>query len=179
MTDRWYIVKRNWPQTVTRSPKFAGVGGDIWPLDGLADRNAQSIHAATMTSRKHVAAGDYEELLCAQLSVAEAYWAEAQKRFGDAWLLEVTAARPGVDAEAGIDLGFPSGGFSLVETELITQGLPGPRLNEWGLIDELTEALAYTDYRTRNEALEQLDGVMPLLTPEHHAVNRGEDGPAA
>jgi hypothetical protein len=162
MNVRWYLVKRNWPQTAAKSSSFAGVGGDIWPLDALEDPNAQATHAAMMASRKPISVGDFEELLCVQLSVAEAYLVEVQKHFGDGWLLEVTNATNGIDAEAGIDLGFPSGGVSLVETELIIQGLSGPRLSKWGLIDELTEALAYMDQRTANEDLEQLDGVAPL-----------------
>jgi hypothetical protein len=162
MNGRWYLVKRNWPQTAVKSSSYAGVGGDVWPLDALEDQNAQATHAAMMASRKPVAVGDLEELLCVQLPVAEAYFVEVQKHFGDAWLLEVTNGTPGVDAETGIDLGFPSGGFSLVETELIIQGLPGPRLSKWGLVDELTEALAYMDQRTANEELEQLHGVAPL-----------------
>lgn len=162
MIDRWYLVKRNWPQSTTKCPKFAGVGGDVWPLDTLADRNAQSIHAAVMASRKHVAVNSHQELLCIDRSAAEAYWAETVKHTGNAWLLEVAAAKPGLDAGAGIDLGFPAGGFSLVETELIMQERPGPPLNDWGLIDNLTDALAYVDYRMGDEELEELAGVIPL-----------------
>lgn len=162
MTDRWYMVKRNWPQTVSRSPRFAGVGGDVWPLDALADKGAKAMHATMMASRKHVVAGSCEELVCVDLSVAEAYWVEAETRLGDVWLLEVAAAASGIDVVTGFDLGFLSGGFSLVETELIVQSLPGPLLNDWGLIGQVTDALAYLAHRVANEELEQLDRIEPL-----------------
>ena len=115
-----------------------------------------------MASREYVVVGDYEELLCVQLSTAEAYWTEVEKRFGNAWLLDVTSTTHGAGRDSGIDLGFPWGGFSLLETELIIQGLPGPPLNKWGLIDQRADALAFMEQRTINEALEQLDGVESL-----------------
>jgi hypothetical protein len=155
----WYLIKRNWPQTANRCPNFAGVGGDVWPLDALEDKNATAVHAAMMASRTHAKVGHGEEALCVRRPVADQYWAEAEKNYGDLWLLKVAVDMNDLDARAGFDLGFPSGGFSVVETELIIQGLPGPALNDWGLIDNKEDALMYMTQRHSNKDLEQVDGL--------------------
>jgi hypothetical protein len=103
---------------------------------------------------------DREELLCTDRSVAESYFNATAERFEDAWLLQLEVLRGELTSVSGLDLGFPSGGFSIVETELLTQGLPGPKLNECGLIDTPANALAYLDARKGNDQLEQLDGLL-------------------
>ncbi len=113
-----------------------------------------------LRSRKHVAFDDHEELLCTDRSVAESYFNATAERLEDAWLLQLEVPRDEVTIVSGLDLGFLSGGFSIVEAELLTQGLPGPRLNACGLIDTAANALAYLDARKGSDQLEQLDGLL-------------------
>jgi hypothetical protein len=159
MNDPWYIVKQNWPATVSRHATFAGVGGDTWPLDKFTDQQSKSVHAEMMASRQHLQIGPYEEFLCVESFIANRYWIEADKRQNGAWLLELSIATPNLGADAGIDIGFSSGGFSVVESELITQSLPGPRLNEWGLIGAFSDAATYLIDRNSTKGVEQIDGI--------------------
>jgi len=125
-----------------------------------------------MATRQHLVVGQATELLCTVRSVAEAYLVEAKRHGGGLWLLEVTPAETACDEVHGFDLGLPSGGFSVVESELIIQELAGPRLNQWGLIDDRDEAFAYLAERTRDSALEDTEGIEVLAVkvlrePEH------------
>lgn len=162
MTACWYLVKRNWPQTAAKQPDYAGVGGDVWPLDGVPDAEARRVHDGLMASRAHVEVGQCTERLCLQRHMAEAYHAEAERRGAGVWLLELTAGNDVDDIVVGFDLGFPAGGTSLVESELITQGRAGPPLNRWGLINSRAEAVAYMTERAEHEELEEAAGIEVL-----------------
>ncbi len=154
MTTAWYLVKRNWPLTSAAQPSFAGVGGDVWPLEGASDASGRAIHQKLMASRCPIEIGTSTELLCASLPLAEAYCDEAE-RHGETWLLELRSGRTSTEPVDGFDLGFPSGGGSLVESERITQGRPGPSLNKWGLFDSKADALAYLGERDGFDELEE------------------------
>lgn len=160
---QWYLVKKNWPQTLARQPGFAGVGGDVWPLDAIQDRDALAIHSSMMASRRPIDLGERSELLCADRSVAMAYCDEVLRHYGDAWLIELQAETASDESMDGFDLGFPSGGFSVLESELITQGLAGPLLNKWGLIQTRSDLHSYMSDRASNEDLEHVDGIDPLV----------------
>lgn len=155
MSGRWYLVKRNWPQTSAICPEFAGVGGDIWPLDGVLDAMATRVHHALMKSRCHLQVGQGVELLCADRSQADAYFRETDRLAGGAWLLELTSGADANEPVDGFDIALPSGGGSLVESELITQGRAGASLNRWGLIESKEEAMKYMAARAETDDLEE------------------------
>lgn len=166
MISHWYLVKRNWPQVKTRLPLYAGLGGEVWPFDfgfnfDTAKKNQlQDLHARMERSEKTVKFGSQPTGICTDANIAKEYYMAVKETCGEAWLLEVAHPDVSFSHIYGFDIGLPSGGFSVVETELITQGLPGPKLNEWGLIQKLSEAVEYLEARNGNEKLEQLDQIM-------------------
>ena len=162
MKSAWYLVKQNWPQTAARCPSYAGLGGNVWPLDEARDAAASAVHARMLGARWHVPLGVHEELLCTDLGVAEEYFKAASERLQNVWLLRVTAAEQGQPDPTGFDAGFASGGFSVVETELITQALDGPKRNDHGLFSTMDDVTRYMAAREENEDLEQLDGIRPV-----------------
>lgn len=160
MITKWYLVKQNWPDY--RLKTYAGVGGDIWPLDTSTFQAAKTVHSRFLKSRDYLKVDEYEELLCTDLKLAKDYFSAVYSNLGEAWLLEAMLANVEASDIAGIDLGFPSGGFSVIETELITQSLPGPKLNKWGLIERYSDALYYLEFREENEELEHIDKILPI-----------------
>jgi hypothetical protein len=166
VTSHWYLVKRNWPQIKTRQPLYAGLGGEVWPFDfgynfDKTNKNKlQDLHARMEQSETNVDFGSHTRGVCTNANIAKEYFMAVKDHCGEAWLLQVTNAQISSSQIYGFDIGFPDGGFSVIETELITQSLPGPKLNEWGLIQTLPEAVAYIEARKNNEKLEQLDEIM-------------------
>jgi hypothetical protein len=155
----WYLVKTNWPATTVRRPDYAGVGGDVWPLDAISDRKARAVHERLMAGRSDLDLGGTFHLLCLDRLRAEEYWEEAKRHRGEVWLLELAPGAGATEAYAGFDLGFPSGGGSIVESELITQGRMGPLLNRWGLFDSEEDAMSYLANRTDDQDLEDASAV--------------------
>jgi hypothetical protein len=166
MTDRWYLVKRNWSQTPSRCPNYGGIGGDVWPLDpqcGMVQQaEEKAVHSHVMAKLQQLIISGQAELVCLDRALAEEYWGIVNSRTPDGWLLEVSLASDAVPTQGGIDIGFPSGGFSLVESELITQGRRGPDLNSWGLIANTSEAEEYMAQRESDEELEHLSRITLL-----------------
>ena len=136
----WYIVKTNWDSTEQRFPGYLGLGGDVWPLDNRrAEPSCEAIHSKLMNNRAYVALGGHEELVCTDLSLAQAYADVARTVLkARVLLLRVGLAASGDDSWHGIDIGTPSGGFSLVETNVINRGR-GERLNQWGLFQSVSQ----------------------------------------
>jgi hypothetical protein len=164
----WYLVKRNWPHAKSKRPfpLYAGLGGDVWPFgfnfdfDKATKNELQDLHARKERSETIVDFGFRPagvNSVCTDAAIAEEYFAAVKKHCGEAWLLKVELPHIGSSQISGFDIGNPDGGFSVIETELITQGLPGPNLNEWGLIQTLPEALAYLEARKENGQLEQFE----------------------
>lgn len=162
MKSCWYIVKTNWAQIETRCRAYAGIGGDVWPLASIDSSEAKVIQSVFERSREPVGVGASEELLCAKLSTAEDYWKEAQRHLKNVWLLEVRDDLGPDPKRDGFDIGFASGGFSIVESELINQGMSGPRLNHWGLVDSLDEACGYLASRKEKPELEDAQDLLVL-----------------
>lgn len=163
MNPHWYLVKRNWPQTKARFPfpNYAGIGGEVWPFDsdGTTDKELRDLHSRMEQSRTIVDFGSHTRFVCTNAKIAEEYFTATKKHCQKAWLIRVALPQAEAAQISGYDIGFADGGFSVIETELITQGLPGPSLNEWGLIQTLPEAIAYFEARKENKALEQLDEI--------------------
>ena len=160
----WYLVKRNWPhsQSINPFPLYAGLGGEVWPfdVDGTTDKQLSDLHDRKEKSEVFIDFGFFPlgvHSVCTDIAIAEEYFAAVKKHRGEAWLLKVALSHIGLSPISGLDIGNPSGGFSVIETELITQGIPGPKLNEWGLIQTLPEALEYLETRKNNENLEQFE----------------------
>lgn len=166
----WFLVKGNWPKSAPKfpvrnpRPLYAGLGGNVWPFDSDFDFDKdtkdelQDLHARMDRSRVNVDfGGPFLPSICADVAIAEEYFAAVKKHCGGAWLLRVALPQAESTNIAGYDIGFVTGGFSVVETELITQGLPGPLLNDWGLIEVFPEAQAYFETRKKNEELEQFE----------------------
>jgi hypothetical protein len=172
----WYLVKRNWPQTKAKRPcpLYAGLGGDDWPFsfgfnfDKATKNELQDLHARMEKSEIFMDFGYFPlgvHSVCTDAAIAEEYFAAVKKHCGEAWLLKVALPHIGLSQISGLDIGNPDGGFSVVETELIAQGLPGPNLNEWGLIQTLPEALEYLEARKDNKNLEQFeDGEITVVS---------------
>jgi hypothetical protein len=166
MISQWYLVKGGWPKNGPKfpvkrpCPLYAGLGGQVWPFDSGfnfdkgAKNELQNLHTRMERSRVFVDFRPYVSV-CPDVVIAEEYFAAVKKHCGEAWLLQVSLPNTKLSEISGYDIGFPNGGYSVIETELITQGLPGPDLNEWGLIKTLPEALAYVEERKVNKELEQ------------------------
>jgi hypothetical protein len=170
MIPYWYLVKGDWPKSGPKFPAknprplYAGLGGQIWPFgfgfdfDKATKNELQDLHTRMERSRVFVDfGGAFPNAICADTAIAEEYFTAAKRHCGGAWLLQVALPRAESSQIAGYDIGFVTGGFSVVETELIAQGLPGPSLNEWGLIQTLPEAQMYFESRKENEMLEQFE----------------------
>jgi hypothetical protein len=170
MISHRYLVKGNWPKNGPKfpiknpRPLYAGLGGQVWPFglgfdfDKATKIELQDLHTRMEQSRIFVDfGGSYQQAICADATIAAEYFAVAKKHCGGAWLLQVALPQAESSKMAGYDIGYVTGGFSVVETELITQGLPGPNLNELGLIQTLPDALAYFEKRKENEKLEQFE----------------------
>jgi hypothetical protein len=162
----WYLVKRNWPRTKARFPFYAGLGGEVWPFDFGFNFDAanktklQNLHTRMEQSRQTVNFGSHSRFVCTDAAIAKEYFTAVEDFCGEAWMLEVTNANVDSSKVYGFDIGFPDGGFSVIEQELITQSLPGPKLNEWGLFQTSSEAVTYSEARKKNEELEHLDEIM-------------------
>jgi hypothetical protein len=160
----WYLVKRNWPQAKAKNPfpLYAGLGGEVWPFDssGTKDNKSRDLHMRMERSRTIVEFGAYSRFVCTDVKIAEEYFAAVKVCFGEAWLLQVAPPHIALSQTSGIDIGLPTGGYSVIEQELIAEGLSGPALNKWGLIQTLPEAFAYFEKRKNNQKLEQLDEMM-------------------
>lgn len=155
----WYIVKQNWQQTTARAPSYAGLGGNVWPLDDAVNSKASEVHSRTLRLREYVSVCGGEELLCTDASAAEEYFNIASTLMRNLWLLRVSTAAHSCCATMGFDIGFPQGGFSLIETEILVQALATSELNSSSLFATVNDAKTYVEARKSNDALEQLDGV--------------------
>ncbi len=161
MTSHWYLVKRNWPQIKAKFP-LRWPGGDVWPFDFGCDgatNKELDLHSRMERARTVLDFGSHSRFVCTDLVIAEEYFSAVKKSFGEAWLLKVTLPHIGSSQISGLDIGNPTGGYSVIEQGLITEGLAGPSLNKWGLIQTLPEALAYFEARKENENLEQMDEI--------------------
>ncbi len=158
----WFLVKRNWPGIKARFPHYAGLGGEVWPFnpDGTTDKQLRDLHSRMDHSRTIVDFGLDSGFVCTDATIAEEYFAAMKAYYGEAWLVQASLQGGASSQTAGFDIGFATGGYSVIETELMTEGMEGPSLNEWGLIETLPEALAYLDARKDNERLEQLDEII-------------------
>ena len=163
MNPHWYLVKRNWPQTKARFPfpNYAGIGGEVWPFDsdGTTDKELCDLHSRMEQSRTIVDFGSHTGFVCTNAKIAEEYFTATKKHCQKAWLIRVALPQTEEFQISGYDIGDPTGGFSVLEQELMAEGLSGPSLNEWGLIRTLPEALAYLEARKENERLEQSDEI--------------------
>ena len=168
--SHWHLVNGNWPKNAPKfpvknpRPLYAGLGGQVWPFDSgfdfdkAAKNELQDLHSRMERSRVSVDFGGAHPMaICTDAAIATEYFAAAKKHCGGACLLKVALPKTESPQIAGYDIGDVTGGFSVVETELITQGLPGPRLNELGLIQTLPEAEAYFQTRKQNKVLEQFE----------------------
>ena len=125
----WYLVKRNWEPIlqVLRSSVFSGkitqyigVGGDVWPLDMNMDAEAKHIHERVMKSRKHIPVGeDLEACVCVDLCLAQDYYSICASQLDNVMLLEAWQLADSGRKADGLDFGSPSGGYSVIETEII------------------------------------------------------------
>jgi len=152
----WYIVKRNWPQTAASFPEYAGFGGEVWPLDEHESVEARQMHASFMESREHVDVGDSSVSVCTNLAMARRYANLAEELLGSrgrVWLLRVGLEDD--DAGDGFDIGSPSGGYSVVETEIIHGRREGD-LGDFGLFGSRKAAQEYLAARA-DPALEDMD----------------------
>ena len=154
----WFLVKTNWPATKTRVARYAGLGGDVWPFDsdGTTEKRLRDLHSRMEHSRTIVDVGVDTAFVCTSSSIAQEYFGATKEHFDEAWLLRASLPGDASSEVAGFDIGFASGGYSVIEQELITERRDGPSLNPWGLIKTLPEALAYFDERRANPVLEHV-----------------------
>src|SRR5947207_2588264 len=162
MISHWYLVKRNWPQTKAKHPfpLYAGLGGEVWPFDPFnpaIDKELKDLHTRLERSRTIVDFGSHTGFVCTDRIIADEYFVAVKSHYDEAWLLQLTLPDIGSTQISGLDIGDPSGGYSIIESELITEGMTGPSLNQWGLIQTLPEALALLEMRKNNDKLEQMD----------------------
>lgn len=123
----WYIVKQNWPITekrvaeVKQNARYCGLGGDIWPLDEIDDSSAKTIHEALIKKRGFIdLANGYSFLACIDLELAKQYFYVANSIFPNCMLLGLEEPEKIVSVN-GYDYGNPSGGYSIIESELIIE----------------------------------------------------------
>lgn len=154
----WYLVKTNWPATVERCPRFAGLGGDVWPLDS-ARGDARAVHDEMMRSREFVPGAN--ALVCPSRDLASRYYEQVARSFpGVPWLLQIFAMSPrrvpGLD---GYDLGSPDGGYSIIESEILTQQRSGAVLTEHGLFPSELALDSFLRSRSPIPGLEDIDSM--------------------
>lgn len=163
----WYLVKTNWPTTEAALAGYAGLGGDVWPLDG-APGDAGAIHAEVMSAREAVPLVHSTEMLCKSEDLAIIYLETCAENMAGASpvLLEVGSPRePG--PWDGYDVGHAWGGYSLTETEVLLGGRTAA-LNRLGLFATLDDVVSYLANR-REGGLEEADQLetcaVRLITP--------------
>ena len=123
--SKWYIVKSNWPQLndlIGASPivkKFAGLGGNIWPLDTLDSNEAREIQSSFDKGRCYLDVGESQYLyVVTDYTLSEVYYELARRKGLSPLLLELSIAGE-EEAVDGFDFGNPEGGFSIIETEIL------------------------------------------------------------
>lgn len=154
MTTSWYLVRLSWPSTSALWPTYCGLGGDVWPLGEHGSAQAIAVHDGLMSSRRYVRVGDYEEAVCIDRDLAIGYAATATALGIAASVIECTES-PDAFCE-GFDIGNPTGGYSLIESEILVRDDAHRTLNSLGLFPSRGAAEQYLVFR-RDENLEEAD----------------------
>ena len=156
----WYLVKTNWPRTEARCPGFAGLGGDVWPLDSVQTGDASTAHSEMERARTPVRLERSTELLCQDRALATRYatlCASLLPGQPAPLLLEVGLATDRTGDWDGFDVGSASGGYSLIQSEVLHGGRPA-QLNRFGLFPSLSDVASYLNQREASD-LEEVDGL--------------------
>lgn len=126
--NKWYLVKSNWPQTVealtnTDVKIFAGLGGDIWPLGSVESQDAKIAQSKIEQSRSYTIINQsYEIFIVSCFTKAEQYYLLAKKKQLLPLFLELSIVSGGNGKGFdGYDFGDPEGGWSVIETEILTK----------------------------------------------------------
>ena len=84
--SKWYIVKSNWPQinqfvgASSMVKKFAGLGGDIWPLDSLESSEARKKQSKIDNGRCYLDIGkSFQIYVVTNFALSEEYFKIAKK----------------------------------------------------------------------------------------------------
>jgi hypothetical protein len=160
--SNWYIVKTNWDKIIEKCPLYGGLGGDVWPIESNSKNSLKELHRKILDSRTHVSFESSVELLCTNYKIAEEYYLSLKNLLNNVWFLEVSNINNLNSNIIGLDIGYYSGGYSIIESELIIQSMKGPSLNKWGLFYSLNDALEYSDMRSNNEELEEIVNISPV-----------------
>lgn len=169
----WYLVKKNWQPveaiiSEAMLPKtflYCGVGGDAWPLEGSPEPKASLVHECMMKTRTCIEfQPGLSGLVCCDYKVAQEYLAVANAVLGKCMLLGLEAEGSRSVGAKGYDFGSPTGGYSLIETEIIVQrseALMGC-LNSCGLFEDLDTLQSYLMTRNDDASAEDVNFCMAL-----------------
>lgn len=163
MSAWYYLVKTNWRPIEAACPLYAGLGGDVWPLDSAAP-DLRGVHDEMLRSRVWTPIGNSGAMLCQTRDIAVRYHDVAVRALPHgAWLLAVHPLPvPSNSPLDGYDIGHASGGYSVIESEILA--VPGPRgvLNQFGLFPATDALDAFLTSRDPEAGLEELDD-MPAV----------------
>jgi hypothetical protein len=123
--SKWYIVKSNWSQVdqlihaSSGVEEFAGVGGNIWPLDTIDSGVARKMQSRYDKGRCYLDIGESQCMhVITDCELAVEYYELVRGEGLNPLLLELSIA--GADETVdGFDFGNPEGGFSIIETEIL------------------------------------------------------------
>lgn len=175
----WYLVKENWAAGSAKVPDYAGVGGDIWPLmDADADAHRE-LHRRVFEGRTPMSFECSVDMVVTSFDDAVAYFeacrasrARHSVQPGSLQLLRLSLPGSVEDTNyLGFDVGRTSGGYSLIESEVIVAGR-ATVLNQVGLFASVEEADHYLDGRT-DPNLEEL-GTLQIIGVERLRWENGQ-----
>ncbi len=100
---------------------YIGLGGDIWPLDLYEDQQSVQLQNAVENNSDYIKTSDGDEVyVCINKSIADDYFQYAKTKGMNVILLEINNYEYSLaDHYDGIDYGDPTGGYSLIESELL------------------------------------------------------------
>jgi hypothetical protein len=163
---KWYIVKRNWLETINNShacllKHYHGLGGDVWPVCNNTGCGCHDLYNEIEKEREHIEIRrGFCICVCVNLEKAKEYCFSLKKCSGiDAILLEVRLTSGSSDNF--VDFGNPEGGFSIIETEIITKNnIPAARSYlgvENGLFINMAAACNFVSSLPKDSSVEELD----------------------
>ncbi|AHG22662.1 hypothetical protein Z042_04885 [Chania multitudinisentens RB-25] len=146
---KWYIVKSNWEKTLNNLTalglkEYYGLGGNLWPECSLYNEIEKAREYIELDS------GEFFYVVT-DVFIAMKYCKELEALEEGVILLEL---KEGVDTYCdGYDFGSPDGGYSVIESEIITKldTVYAKRfLNDYGLFYNLESLEAFLNTLDRN-----------------------------
>jgi hypothetical protein len=123
---KWFIAKYNWQQTIEHShacflKNYDGLGGEIWPVCNDSKCECHSLRNKIEKKREYIEIQDSHFIfVCVDLALAKEYSHSLKNCHGEfPILLEIGLLDENPDERC--DFGNPEGGFSIIETEILTK----------------------------------------------------------